>query len=333
MKLDEIDWKALERLRSAFLAGTAGDNDYWRSESDLASYDATFAQRIGWKWDYVLAELKRRGWLPGPGTLMDWGCGSGIAHRALLDFFGTDPFSDLLLWDRSPLAMRFAERRASQKYLGLKVATSHRAPASNPSNSTLLLSHVLTELQPAEVEALADFAATAASVIWVEPGTHEASRILISVRERLRDRLNVIAPCTHQSQCGMLTVGNENHWCHHFAPPPPEIFMDGQWAKFGELAGVDLRSLPLSFLVMDRRPAPVLPAGATRVIGHPRIQKPYALLFGCNESGVSEKRLTKRAHPEKFRELKRGDSDSLQVWRCEGDEIVESAEFPSAGLT
>ena len=108
--------------------------------------------------------------------------------------------------------------------------------------------------------------------------------------------------------------------------------MDAQWAKFGELAGVDLRSLPLSFLVMDRRSSPVLPAGSTRVIGHPRIQKPHALLFGCDESGVSEKRLTKRAHPEKFREVKRGNSDPLQVWRCEGDEIVELGEFPSPGL-
>ena len=41
----------------AFLAGTAGQSDYWQSESDLASYDLTFAQRIGWKWDWVLADL------------------------------------------------------------------------------------------------------------------------------------------------------------------------------------------------------------------------------------------------------------------------------------
>ena len=325
MDWSAIDWKALERLRAAFLAGTAGKDDYWRSESDLASYDATFAQRIGWKWDYVLAELQRRGWTPAPGALLDWGCGSGIAHRAFLDFFGAMGVTQLRLWDRSALAVRFAEQRAKLKYPGLDVSGSIAAPeAGAASSQTLLLSHVLTELEPAQVEALGNFAAGFTSVIWVEPGTFEASRTLIAVRERLRATLNVIAPCTHQAQCGILAPGNESHWCHHFASPPTEIFMDGNWAKFGELAGVDLRSLPLSFLVLDRRPAPAMPAGATRIIGRPRLYKPYALLLGCDESSVAEKRLTKRTHPEAWRKLKRGDDDPLQVWRCADDEIVEA---------
>jgi len=357
MNWESIDWKSLERLRAAFLAGTAGADDYWHSEADVASYDATFAQRIGWKWDYVLAELQRRGWSPAPGTLLDWGCGSGIAHRAFLDFFGANGVSKLTLWDRSPLAMRFAERRAKEKYPGLRVAAGilpavepgvppggigagnfTRLEPSNPGpggrmppstsgetpDATLLLSHVLTELPPAQLDALADFAASYTTVIWVEPGTYDASRSLIAVRERLRGTFNVIAPCTHQAKCGMLDLGNESHWCHHFASPPPEIFMDRNWAKFGEIAGVDLRSLPLSFLVLDRRPAPTLPTGATRVIGHPRLYKPYALLLGCDESGVAERRLTKRIHPEGWRTLKRGDGDPLQVWRCDGDEIVEA---------
>jgi hypothetical protein len=351
-----IDWQALERLRAGFLSGKAGATDYWQNESDLASYDATFAQRIGWKWDYVLAELQRRGWSPAPGTLLDWGCGSGIAHRAFLDHFGTEHVSELRVWDRSALAMRFAERRATEKYPGLKVAAgilpavepgfqpggmnagqstqvkiSHAAPGGRmpPATSgrmpdaTLLISHVLTELQPVQVEALADFAATATSVIWVEPGTYEASRALIAVRERLRDQLNVIAPCTHQAACGILAPGNESHWCHHFASPPPEVFTDGNWAKFGELAGVDLRSLPVSFLVLDRRPAPRLPAGAVRVLGRPRVYKPHALILGCDEAGVTERRLTKRSQPEFFRQLKRGDFDPLQIWRCQSDEILE----------
>ena len=33
--------------------------------------------------------------------------------------------------------------------------------------------------------------------------------------------------------------------------------------------GIDLRDLPLSFLVLDQRASPRLPAGATRVIGAP----------------------------------------------------------------
>jgi hypothetical protein len=88
------------------------------------------------------------------------------------------------------------------------------------------------------------------------------------------------------------------------------------------MTGVDLRDLPLSFLVLDKPPAPPLPAGAARVIGHPRVYKPHALLLGCDEFGVRERRLTKRALPEEYRKLKKGDCDPLQVWQQESDEIT-----------
>jgi ribosomal protein RSM22 (predicted rRNA methylase) len=345
MNWDAIDWKALERVRITFLQGLAGTSDYWQSESDLASYDATFAQRIGWKWDYVLEELSRRGWSPAHGELLDWGCGSGIASRAFLDHFGPTSTSKLHLWDRSLLAMRFAAKRAREKYPGLEASvglggsavspdqserrspTRHETRAASEINAprvTLLISHVLTELTPEQIETLADSAARATSVIWIEPGTYQASRALIGIRERLRDRFNVIAPCTHQTRCGILAPGNHRHWCHHFATPPPDVFTDGNWARFASLMGIDLRDLPLSFLVLDQRPAPALPAGAARVIGHPRVYKAHALLLGCDASGVSEHRLMKRALPEEFRRWKQGAGGALQAWRCDGDEIVES---------
>jgi hypothetical protein len=317
MDWSNIDWQTLERLRTAFLAGTAGGTDYWQSESDLASYDVTFAQRIGWKWDYVLAELTRRGWTPPGGELLDWGCGSGIAGRAFLDHFGANTASALRLWDRSPLAMCFAAARARQKYPGLEI---RQGLAEQPA--TLLISHVLTELAPEQVQALADFAAQATAVIWVEPGTYEASLTLIAVRERLRGKLNVVAPCTHQARCGILAPENERHWCHHFAAPPSGVFQDGNWARFAKMLGIDLRDLPLSFLVLDSRPTPALPAGAARVIGHPRIYKPHALLLGCDETGVRERRLTKRAFPAEYKRLKKGEGDPLQVWQCDGDEVA-----------
>src|SRR6478735_1500904 len=292
MNWDEIDWTALERMRTAFLAGTAGATDYWQSEADLAAYDATFAQRIGWKWDFVLGELQHRGWTPPTGELLDWGCGSGVAGRAFLDHFGGEAVQGLRVWDRSTLAMNFAARRAREKFPQLIVETTTGLEAA--PGGTLLISHVLTELTQEQTESLVATAATAECVVWVEPGTYEASLTLIAVRERLRGHFNVVTPCTHQEQCGILAPQNERHWCHHFATPPPEVFTDSNWSRFANLLGIDLRDLPLSFLVLDKRPVPAWPKDAARLIGHPRLYKGYAMLLGCAATGVSEQRLSQR---------------------------------------
>ncbi len=321
MNWDEIDWAALERMRTAFLAGTAGAADYWQSESDLAAYDATFAQRIGWKWDFVLGDLRRRGWTPPRTELLDWGCGSGVAARAFLDYFGADAATKLRIWDRSPQAMNFAARRAREKYPALEVGTLAAKPEQ--FGGTLLISHVLTELAQEQTESLAALAASAECVIWVEPGTYEASLTLIAIRERLRESFNLIAPCPHQGRCGILSPENERHWCHHFAVPPAEVFTDSGWARFGNLLGIDLRDLPLSYLVLDRRPAPKLPDNSMRLIGHPRIYKGYALLLGCDADAVSEQRLTQRLFPAEFKQFKKGRPGSLAQWRYERGEIKD----------
>ena len=323
MNWAEIDWKSLDRLRRAFLDGTAGTLDYWQSERDVASYDATFAQRIGWKWDYVLSELQRRGWTPPKGLLLDWGCGSGIAGRAFLDHFGVEAVTSLALSDRSPLAVSYASRKAQLKYPNLDFSLGIPAQPG-----TLLLSHVLTELTPEQIEEVVKLVEAANVTIWVEPGTYEASLTLIAIRERLRNRFHVVAPCTHAAQCGILAPGNDRHWCHHFAVTPPGVFTDPHWSRFAHLTGIDLRSLPLSFLVLDRRPAPIPPIGAVRVIGNPRIYKPYSLLLGCDEHGVRDRRLSKRQLPEEFRQVKKGGYGPLQVWNCDGDEIVSMKPMP-----
>ncbi|MGD1017715.1 MAG: small ribosomal subunit Rsm22 family protein [Verrucomicrobiia bacterium] len=321
MDWQTIDWKALERLRAAFLDGTAGARDYWRNDRDLESYDQTFGQRIRWKWDYVLKELARRGWRPAPGDVVDWGCGSGIATRAFLEHFGAKLPSKLILWDRSPVAMQFAARKAREAFPDVRVWLDRPADSDF---GTLLISHVLTELSEEQTAELLALGARATSVIWVEPGAYDVSRRLIAARERLRATFQIVAPCTHQAPCGMLTPENDRHWCHQFAPSPPEVFTNGNWARFAKLAGVDLRSLPVSFLVLDKRPPPAQ-SDPIRVVGRPRVYKAHALVLGCDEDGIKEYRYTKRDQPEEFRRLKKGGVPSYLPRR---DDSQPAANLP-----
>jgi hypothetical protein len=100
--------------------------------------------------------------------------------------------------------------------------------------------------------------------------------------------------------------------------------MDGDWAKFANMLGIDLRDLPVSFLVLDRRTPPAVSACAGRVIGHARLYKAHALVLGCDASGVSERRLMKRDHAEEFRALKKDISPVLREWECGDGEIVKT---------
>lgn len=302
-----VDWQALERLRLAFLQGTAGARDYWDHPSTLSSYDATFAQRIGWKWDFVLSELARRGWQPPRAELLDWGCGTGIATRAFLDHFGANSVASVRLMDRSPQAMRFAAQRIASRFPGLDL----RQGRGDANGSVMLLSHVLTELQPAQVDALLEEIAGAAAVLWVEPGTYEASLALIAIRERLRSQFHVIAPCPHAGRCGILDPGNESHWCHHFASPPPEVFTDAFWGRFARMLEIDLRSLPVSFLVLDPRPAPESGTDQIRTLGRPRLLKAEVRLMACSQEGVTERVFPRRTFPSVWKDARKDRIPSL----------------------
>lgn len=368
----EPDWPTLRRLREGFLKGSAGTADYWRSSADLAQYDATFAQRIGWKWDFVLEDLRRLGWQPPAGVVLDWGCGSGVANRAFVDHFGQTGVRELWLRDRSPLAAQFAAERAAAKYPGLSVQRG--VPEQF---DVLVVSHVLSELTPPQIEELTTLAQRATAVLWVEPGTYETSRALIAIRDRLRagsgiqndsgkaapgssspalratspplargagpaeeatgeptsaisriaDGFHVVAPCPHQARCGVLVAGKESHWCHQFASPPEFVFTDAFWTTFSHTMEIDLRSLPLSYLVLDRRPVVILPAGTVRMLGRPEMFKPHFTLLGCTEAGLIEGNLTKREHPAEYRQFKKGLAPSLQCWECEETRIKSWKQF------
>ena len=325
MNWESLDWEVLDRLRENFLSGAAANGPYWHTVTDLECYNFTYGERIGWKWDAVLRELRLRGWAPPVGaTLLDWGCGAGGAGRRVVDFFGAASFSRLLVHDHSALAMDYSEHhgRKSFPHFTVERATPHFLRGDEPIG-VLVISHVLNELHAPDLAGLSELMARAETVLWVEPGNHEVSRVLGHWRKKLMGPLRVVAPCTHQAACGVLATGNEQHWCHFFAPPPAGIQADSGWVKFGQRAGIDLRSLPYSFLVLDRRPiSPMDTTGYSRIIGEPRHYKGYAKLFNCDATGVAELILQKRTDPGCFKELKRTGGTLLYRWTREDSRIT-----------
>jgi hypothetical protein len=327
MTWNDLDWDALDRHRGRFLEGKPCDGPYWDSAADLASYDATFGERIGWKWDAVLDELRLRGWAPRGGTVLDWGCGSGIAGRRVVGHFGPACFGSLVVWDHSPIATDFAYDAAIRRFPGLAVSAATQGYLRGRDTIGLLvISHVLNELAPAALDEVRALVARSRAVIWTEPGTRETSRALGSLRDEWTGGFHVVAPCTHGSPCPILGAGNERHWCHHFAAPPSEIFADSNWVRFGRRAGIDLRTLPYSFVALDRDWIPDC-AGLSRVIGRPECFKPYARLLNCDAGGLAELTVTKRDNAALCKELDRSKRPLLYRWTREGARITGGSAF------
>ena len=302
---DQVDWETLKRIRQCFLNGNDSlQCDYWRSRSDLVSYYATFAQRIGWKWDAVIQESKSRGlndWTHKP-VLLDWGCGSGIASRRMLRAYGPDAFASIQLYDRSTTAALFATDKIREEF-GNTLRISN---TDSPTGSFVLtVSHVLSELAPSAKRELFRLAEKADASFFVEPGRPNESALLIELREALREKFVIVAPCPHQSSCGMRDEQRKNDWCHNFAIPPSEIFQDPNWVQFSKLMKIDLRSLPVSFLVLVKKSlATPIKSDQVRIIGRPRTNKIGANFLGCGSDGVVLHTIQKRTARLQVKQLK-----------------------------
>lgn len=339
---ETLDWEILDRLRQGFLAAQRPNRPYWQSDADLAHYDFTYGERIGWKWDGMLALLAGRGWTLPDGPVLDWGCGSGIAGRRVLGRFGPQVRPRLLLHDRSPRAVEFAKRAAEAEFPGIDVGVHQPTGATGGSTAnraeagaigTLVVSHVLNELPTADRRELLRAARQSTAILWVEPGTHADSHGLIAVREDLRKDFGILAPCPHADRCGLAGDAATPHWCHFFAKPPAGIYADSGWVRFAQRAGIDLRSLPYSCLVLDRRrvgDAASLPADTERLLGLPRFYKGYARVFSCSRGSVRDVTVQERGNDALFDALREGEPSDVFQWVREGEKIRGARAVPSS---
>jgi hypothetical protein len=296
------DLQRIARLRDLFLDDARGPQalaDYWRSDADLAAYDAVLAPRIGWKWDAALAECLRRGWPRHHGSVLDYGCGSGIAARRYLAHCRADR---VWLHDRSPRAMAFAARRLAEVAPGTAVHPA--AAVADLQPDVLLVSHVLGELDARGEAELRVLLARCTAVLVVEPGSKQVARRLSALRDDLRAAFQIVAPCTHAAACPALQTADD--WCHLFAAPPPEVFTDGEIVRTAKAVGIDLRALPYAFVAAVRQRTGLDPdAGCLRQLGRPEVTPHAARVSVCGPDGRQDRVVHKRDEPALWRQLKK----------------------------
>jgi SAM-dependent methyltransferase len=319
-----IDWNRLRELRDLFLSGEPVTQDYWASQRLLRDYDITLGERIGWKWDAVLQELQVRGWTPPSSRLYDYGCGTGVAARRLLKAF-PGAFKAVTLWDRSERAMKYAKQKIRHEHPFVKVDLARELPQPH---GVVSISQMLTECGDEDAAALAESLEGAKAVIWVEPGTYAMSRMLIEVREALKDTFSVRAPCTHQAGCGLLADGMEAHWCHHFAPAETGAHQNPFWGHFRREMNLDIGPVAYSFLALDKRPAEEAP-GASHLIGRPVRQPKFIRLLSCQEEGVSELVASRKC--PLYRELKQEETPALYRFERKKNRIQAGERVAGGG--
>lgn len=282
-------------LRETFLdqAQERRYQDYWTDYGRLEAYDRTLARRILWKWQAVLTEAHANKVLPDDFVLVDWGCGSGVASEAWLRDETLPKPKEIVLFDRSDLAMSYTAAKIGR----LPSATSVRKAKTDepfPADAIVLLSHVINEL-PREVrENLLRKLSQVAGIIWVEPGTKDASLLLSEAQRSLRPHFASLHPCPHRDACPLGKEPAESNWCHFFAAPPTNIFHSAEWAAFARTHQIDLSTLPLSFLVASRYEKTAETPGSL-ILGSPHLQKGFADVILCTPEGdIKKERLLER---------------------------------------
>ncbi|MGA0333352.1 MAG: small ribosomal subunit Rsm22 family protein [Kiritimatiellia bacterium] len=311
----KIDWNRLRELRDLFLQPDPILEPYWKSNRQLQDYDITLGERIGWKWDAVLEELRLRKWQPPSPSLTDIGCGTGVAARRMLRAF-PGHFKKVTLWDHSPAAVNYARQKIRHEFPELRIL----CPDSRPhAKGVVLISHVLTELDAPTLNAMLEDLTDAQAMLWVEPGTFEVSRKLIGVRETLREQFRVIAPCTHQGACGLLSGENEPHWCHHFADAPPLAHQDPFWGHFRKEMNLDVGPVAYSFLILGKQ-GDEPETGASHLIGKPLRFPKFVKVLSCQAEDVRE--LVAGRKTDIYRDLKQGRTPALYHFELKKNRIL-----------
>ncbi len=245
----------IKRLSDIYVSGQ-GSADIWQDQGLAEAYLSYFlplnSVRLLHAWSLIdSAQL-----LSGTEHIYEYGSGPGTAQISLSE-------CSKLPWtcnEKSPEAQKIHSELANKLGFSQPEFTEFQ---NVKENSLGVFSYVLTEA------ALPKWAYDCDSLFILEASMREASRNLMQLRQQLIDKgFSILAPCTHQKACPLLTHTNKD-FCHfrvHF--DPPEYFK-----KLEEKLPMKNRSLTYSFLVAKKIKAPTYKENIGRVLGEAIYEK------------------------------------------------------------
>lgn len=306
--------QAAENLSERYRSDAPGP--YIRNQLDAQAYaamllPATFAQVQG-----ALAQIKARQPEWAPKSLLDLGSGPGTAMWAAAELW--PDLGTFTAMERSPEFLSMGQSLAAQSACaGLRRSdwrsgdlTKNALPRGR--FDLVILAHVVSELPPGERESIVRgaWAATAGTLLVIEPGTPAGFSVVRRARERLfRWGGQTIAPCPHGDDCPLPS----NDWCHfpqRLERPPTQRVV-----KEATLAWEDAK---YSFIAVTRQPNP--PGAWARIIRTPRRGKGIARIALCGPTGLENRTVSKRDR-EAWRRARKAQ------W---GDALPPSSTAPSS---
>lgn len=240
-----------------------------------------------------------------PQSLIDLGSGPGTALWAAGDCWPN--LQKATLVEASP-----AIRNVGQSLAKALSIDSHwqagdivkQMPSLAPAD-LVTLAYVLDELPIDAVASITQklWAMTADTIIIIEPGTPAGWQRIVTARQALiAAGANLIAPCTHQQDCPIVSPD----WCH-FSRRVARSRVHRQ-VKNGDVPWEDEKYI---FIAASRQKVAL--SGA-RVLSPPRLASGMARIKLCRTDGVAEETTISRRDGEVFKAARRADwGDHIDV--------------------
>ncbi len=270
----------------------------WNSKEFKAAYLAYYTPLNLWRLLHLYKTISEDIPWQNLDNVLDFGMGSGAASFALDYLLREKGISAQLNGlDQSDEALSCFKEISKSQLSQLKVSrlAEDFSNFTNVEFDFAIASYSLNELENIPEELY-----KSQCLLIVEPSSSEESRILMAMKEKLIDRgFRILAPCSHQTPCPMLTT--KKLWCHARTPALPPSHLN----KIEEHLPFKNRTLTYSYLFASRKNKAAPHETHYRVVSDPLREKGKTRWNICSDRGIETLSLLHRAQLDL--DLNRGD--------------------------